>query len=97
MQFPSFIQRETFAKGRVEIVELRVDEGSRLCGVPLSQLNTITRVKGAGVRSDARRAVTIPNGNYVLAAGDHIHVTAAGADLAHLLKTSALCAAACVR
>lgn len=31
-------------------------------------------------------AVTIPNGNYVLAAGDHIHVTAAGADLAHLLK-----------
>ena len=39
LQFPSFIQRETFAKGRVEIVELRVDEGSRLCGVPLSQLD----------------------------------------------------------
>ena len=45
LQFPSFIQRETFAKGRVEIVELRVDEGSRLCGVPLSQLDSITRVK----------------------------------------------------
>ena len=70
LQFPSFIQRETFAKGRVEIVELRVDEGSRLCGVPLSHGG----------------AVTIPNGNYVLAAGDHIHVTAAGADLARLLK-----------
>ena len=86
LQFPSFIQRETFAKGRVEIVELRVDEGSRLCGVPLSQLDSITRVKVLVCAVTHGGAVTIPNGNYVLAAGDHIHVTAAGADLARLLK-----------
>lgn len=78
LQFPSFIQRETFAKGRVEIVELRVDEGSRLCGVPLSQLDSITRVKVLVCAVTHGGAVTIPNGNYVLAAGDHIHVTAAG-------------------
>lgn len=86
LQFPSFIQRETFAKGRVEIVELRVDEGSRLCGVPLSQLDSITRVKVLVCAVTHGGAVTIPNGGYVLAAGDHIHVTAAGADLARLLK-----------
>ena len=86
LQFPSFIQRETFAKGRVEIVELRVDEGSRLCGVPLSQLDSITRVKVLVCAVTHNGSVTIPNGSYVLSAGDHIHVTAAAANLARLLK-----------
>lgn len=34
LQFPSFLQREPFAKGRVEIVELRVSSDSVLAGHP---------------------------------------------------------------
>lgn len=54
LQFPSFIQRETFAKGRVEIVELRVDEGSRVRCAAFAAGFHHPR-KGAGVRGDTRR------------------------------------------
>ena len=63
-----------------------MDEGSRLCGVPLSQLDSITRVKVLVCAVTHNGSVTIPNGSYVLSAGDHIHVTAAAANLARLLK-----------
>ena len=39
LRYPGFLQRETFAKSRVEIVELRVPKGSKLCDVPLMNLH----------------------------------------------------------
>ena len=35
LKYPGFLRRETFAKGRVEIVELRIDRASKLCDVSL--------------------------------------------------------------
>ena len=31
LRYPGFLRRDTFAKGRAEIVELRIDGGSKLC------------------------------------------------------------------
>ena len=39
LKYPGFLKREAFAKGRVEIVELKVKPGSPLCNVALSDLN----------------------------------------------------------
>ena len=50
LQFPSFLHRDSFAKGRVEIVGLRVDEHSRLDGVPLHQLYKIAQGPGVHTR-----------------------------------------------
>lgn len=43
LKYPAFLRRDTFAKGRVEIVELRVDEDSKLCNVALNDLNNIIK------------------------------------------------------
>jgi len=86
LRYPGFLKRETFAKGRVEIVELRIDENSRLKNVQLKNLNNIVRCKVlvcTVVRGG--RAIT-PNGNFILLEGDRIFVTAPSETLSLLLK-----------
>lgn len=86
LKYPGFLKRDTFAKGRAEIVELRVDEKSKLCNISLSEMYSIVKCKVlvcAVLRSGT--AVT-PGGNFVLRAGDRIFVTAPTANLTELLK-----------
>ena len=87
LRFPGFLRRETFAKGRAEIVELRVEPGSKLCNVRLMDLSSIVKCKVlvcAVVRSGSAVA---PSGTFTLREGDRIFVTASTADLATLLKS----------
>ena len=86
LQYPSFLKRESFAKGRIEIVELEVKAGSRIEDLALHQLYQVSG--GILVCAVERKGeITIPNGSFVLRAGDHIHVTAQAIDLSKLLKT----------
>ncbi len=86
LRFPGFLRREPFAKGRAQLVELRVDEKSRLSGVSLIEMYRIVkcRVLVCAVLRNGQ-AIT-PSGNFVLRAGDRIFVTAPTANLAQLLK-----------
>lgn len=86
LQFPSFLHRDSFAKGRVEIVGLRVDEGSRLEGVALHQLYKIAQVKVLVCAVLREGRVTIPDGSFQLQKGDRIFVTARAVNLAQLIK-----------
>ena len=86
LQFPSFLQRDSFSKGRVEIVGLRVDEGSQLDGVPLHQLYKIAQVKVLVCAVLREGEVTIPDGSFQLRRGDRIFVTARAVNLAQLIK-----------
>ena len=86
LKYPGFLRRDTFAKGRAEIVELRVEEDSPLCGTALAQLNSklacqvlVCAVLRAG------SAIT-PKGDFVLEEGDRIFVTAPKDQLTRLLK-----------
>ena len=86
LQLPNFVKRETFAKGRVEIVEMRVDEKSPLRNLPLHQLPSAVGFNilvAAVLREDQ---VTIPSGNFVLQEGDHVFFAAKTAHLTLLLK-----------
>ncbi|MBO4991038.1 MAG: Trk system potassium transporter TrkA [Firmicutes bacterium] len=86
LQLPNFVKRETFAKGRVEIVEMRVDEKSPLRNLPLHQLPSAVGFNilvAAVLREDQ---VTIPSGNFVLQEGDHVFFAAKTAHLMLLLK-----------
>jgi len=86
IRYPGFSKRDTFAKGRVEIVELRLDENSKLCNVALSSVHTIVKCKIL-VCSVVRNGEAItPDGNFVLKAGDRIFVTAPADTLTLLLK-----------
>ena len=86
LQFPGFLHRDTFAKGQVEIVELRIEAGSKLCDRPLTEMSGIIkcRVLVCAVLRDGEAIA--PSGNFVLQAGDRIFVTAPTADLATLLN-----------
>ena len=86
LKYPGFLRRDTFAKGRSEIVELRIDESSKLKDVSLMQLNSVAGCKVlvcAVIRSGAAVA---PGGNFVLRQGDRIFVTAPTENLTILLK-----------
>ena len=74
LQFPSAVRVETFARGRLELVEYSVPAGSKLNGMPLNQLGQRynTRILICAVEHDGK--VCIPNGDFVLHDGDRLSI-----------------------
>lgn len=86
LQFPSFLKRDSFARGRVEIVEIHIDETSGLVGAPLNRMYEIAGVRVLVCVVERKSVVHIPDGSFTLQAGDNIYVTAEVRDLARLIK-----------
>lgn len=86
LRYPGFLKRDTFAKGRMEIVELKLEADSRLCNVTLSSLNTLVRCRVLVCAVLRGGNVIAPDGNFVLHAGDRVFVTASTEVLSELLK-----------
>lgn len=87
LRYPGFLKRDSFAKGRTEIVELRVDASSKLCNVALFDMNAIVKCRVlvcAVLRSGTAIA---PKGNFILREGDRVFVTAPTENLTTLLKS----------
>ena len=74
LRFPAAIKIDTFAKGRVEILKLRIDDESPLNNIRvadiISKLNCDVLVCGVERGENA----FIPNGGFVLQAGDYISI-----------------------
>ena len=87
LKFPGFLKRDTFAHGRLEIVELRIDRESKLCDQPLSNRPGLLNCR-ALICAVLRGGVTYtPNsGHFTLQEGDRIFVTASSDDLSTLLR-----------
>lgn len=86
LKYPGFLNRDTFVKGRVEIVELKIEENSPLCGVPLKKMGEIVRCKVLVCVVLRNGEAIAPDGNFVLEDGDRIFVTAPVNELAALLS-----------
>ena len=86
LKYPGFLRRDTFAKGRTEIVELRVEKGSKLCDVSLMDLPGIVKTKVLVCAVLRGGAAVAPGGNFVLRENDRIFVTAPTENLTVLLK-----------
>ena len=86
LKYPGFLRRDSFAKGRAQIVELRIDSRSKLKDVSLIEMNSILKCKVlvCAVLRDGQAIA--PNGTFVLREGDRIFVTAPTNNLATLLK-----------
>ncbi|MBE6917146.1 MAG: Trk system potassium transporter TrkA [Ruminococcaceae bacterium] len=87
LKYPGFLRRDVFAKGRSEIVELRLDASSKLCNVSLMELPGVVkcRVLVCAVLRDGKAFV--PNsGHFRFQEGDRIFVTAPTRELTALLK-----------
>ncbi len=76
LQFPSAIQIDTFAKGRIEILKLRIPKDSVLDNMKIvdigAKLNCDILVCGVERGEEA----FIPGGNFELKAGDYISIVA---------------------
>ncbi|MBO5461003.1 MAG: Trk system potassium transporter TrkA [Ruminococcus sp.] len=85
LKYPGFLKRDTFAKGRVEIVELRIDAKSKLCNVALNDLGGIVKQKVLVCTVLRNGKAIAPDGNFVLREGDRIFVTAPTKNLTYML------------
>ena len=75
LRFPSAVRVDAFSKGSLEIVEHKVPEGGKLEGVALKELVQRFGAKVlVGVVERSGEAL-IPNGNFVLKAGDKLSIT----------------------
>ncbi len=86
LKYPGFLKRDTFTKGRVEIVELRIDSRSKLCNVALNDMYGIVKCKILVCAVLREGKAVAPDGNFVLREGDRIFVTAFTNILTTLLK-----------
>lgn len=90
LQFPSFLKRDSFAKGRVEIVEVELREGNLLVGASLSELPKLVKVKVLVCAVERGGEVFIPDGSFTLEQGDRLSFTASSSDLAKLIRNLGL-------
>ncbi len=87
LKYPGFLRRDVFARGRTEIVELRIDRSSKLLGVRLMDLPGIIKCRILVCAVQREGQTLVPNsGSFTFQEGDRIFVTAPTKDLTILLK-----------
>lgn len=86
LKFPSALEIDTFAKGRVELVKYKIPDNSVLCDMQLKDVSS--RFKSDVLICVAERGeeVHIPGGNFALKAGDNITIVASSAKIAAFFK-----------
>ncbi len=90
LKLPTAAKIETFSRGNFEMIELRLREDSPLIGVPLHELRTRYNAKFLICVVQRDDEVYIPDGNFVLQAGDRIGLTASPAEIQKLLRAIGL-------
>ena len=81
MRFPSALKVETFANGKVDLVEIKLDSKSPLVGKSLFQIRerfNLTILVCAVKRGEE---VIIPNGDFVLNENDNVYITGDSAEI----------------
>ena len=87
--FPDASKVETFVKGRVELVEFPIHCG-KLEGLSLSELYARFQVQVLVCVVESGETVLIPDGDYLLKAGDKVHIAASHQNLEQFFKKIAL-------
>ena len=87
LKYPGFLRRDVFARGRTEIVELRIDSKSKLCGIQLMDMSAIIKCRVLICAVLRNGQALVPNsGTFTFQEGDRVFVTAPTKDLTTLLK-----------
>ena len=81
LRFPTALKLESFAKGRVELIEYIIAGNSPLNGVRLSDLAKNVRSKVLICAVSRGGEVIIPSGDFVIEAGDTIYITSSPSEL----------------
>jgi len=87
LRFPSALKIEMFARGRVELVEIKIAHGSVLDGMPLWAIYKEFQVKVLICAVQRGGEVFIPSGDFVLQEGDKINLTAPHMEITKFFRT----------
>lgn len=86
LRFPAAIKVETFARGRLELIETKVDHDSVLCNRAVSEVYRSIKVKVLICAVQRGQEVFIPNGDFVIRSGDKLSITASHSDLTKFMR-----------
>ena len=81
LRFPAAMKMESFSKGRLELVEYRIPEESKLHEMKLADLYRSLRIRVLVCAVSRREETIIPSGDFVLRSGDKIYLTSSPAQL----------------
>lgn len=87
LQFPDASNVETFANGNVDMAEYKITEESSFCDTKVSNISPKISKNMVICAVEREEKVYIPNGDFVLKAGDKIHITGEHKELSHIGKT----------
>lgn len=83
---PNASRVDTFAKGRVDLVEFPVLADSRLNGMTLAELYKNFKIKILVCAVESGDTVKIPDGEYVMKAGDRLHIASSHKDVGRFFE-----------
>lgn len=86
LQFPTFLKRDTFVRGKADLLELRISEGSPLDGLTLMDLPKLTQEKALVCAVEREGALTIPRGTFTLQKNDKIIIAAVASGLVRFMR-----------
>ena len=86
LRFPAAMKVESFSKGRLELLEYRLPEGSALDGMQLMDLYRNIHIRVLICAVARKNETIIPSGNFVLRAGDKVYLTASPEQLAQFFR-----------
>ena len=76
IRFPKAVKVDTFAQGRVDLTEIIIPENSPIDGIKVMDITKTLDVNLLVCAVQRGEEVYIPNGHFLLQAGDRIHFTA---------------------
>ena len=86
LKLPSATKIETFARGRAELVKLIIDEKSRICNLALKDIPVDLKKKIVIAVVSRGNEIYIPDGNFILRAGDEITIFGSGRNTLSFFK-----------
>ena len=90
IEFPAAVNIETFAKGRIELAEIKVDKDCPLCGMKLADIRKKLDLPILVCAVQREDSVTIPTGSFIIEEGDRLHFSASHKNLPKIFKVLGL-------
>ena len=86
LRFPSAVKVDSFANGKVDLVEIKLDENSPLIGKSLLDLHERYQIRVLVCAVCRGDEVFIPKGDFKLQAKDEVYITASPTEITKLFK-----------
>lgn len=87
LRFPSAIEVDSFSNGLAEILTFRIREGSILDKIPVKDIHSRLKADLLVCAINRKGQSYIPDGDFILKAGDKISVAGSGVQKARFLRT----------